>query len=94
MEFLKNHNNILPNDWSTEFSSNIVEEFTILELIRTNLNIDKASTSPSFTSTILSSSSSYNNIKINIKKYPSFNGDIKEWKKYMILFDNVATIHG
>ena len=93
MDYLKHHKNTLPNDWSTKFTTYIFEEFIILKSIKTNLNVDIASTSSSFTPTIVLKQSLYNNKKVDIEAYPAFNGLLKDWKKFKVQCNRITTIH-
>ena len=44
-DYLRKHDNNLPNEWNTEFNNNNFEQFVILESIRVNnINSIKCST--------------------------------------------------
>ena len=62
------------------FSAEIFDEFMMIESLKnTNTNGTLTHAGQSITSTIAqTTSSSYNNIKINIKLYSTFNGQTKD----------------
>ena len=66
----------------------------IASLKTTNINRTPTYAGKSITSTITQTTSSYDNIKIDIKPYPTFNGQTKDWRKYKIKFSSVTIIHG
>ena len=68
--YLQNNDNTLPIDWSAYFSAEIFDEFMI-----TNINGTSIHAGLSITETIAQTTlSSYKNIKVDIKWYPTFNG--------------------
>ena len=80
--YQQNNDNTLPSDWTAEFNTEFFDEFMIMESLKnTNINGTQTHAGQSITSTIAqTTSSSYNNIILDIKLYPVFNGQTMDRK--------------
>jgi len=82
-EYMKDHKNTLPTEWTTEFNENIWENYCLSQ--ESTKDYDDSSHDPSkaMKSIIIHEpSSNVTNIKIDIKSYPLFDGKLTEWKGY------------
>ena len=94
-EYMKDHKNTLPTEWTIEFTENIWEIYCVSQ--ESTKDDDDSSGDPSKAMesiTIHGPTSNVTNIKIDIKSYPLFDGKSTEWKGYKRQFVRVATIHG
>ena len=78
--YLQNKDYILQSDWTAEFSADIFNEFMIMvSLIAANMDGTPTHDGKSITSAKAQTiSSSFDNMRIEIKSYPVFNGQIKD----------------
>ena len=92
---MKDHNNTLPTEWTTEFTEIIWETYCISQYSSKDDNDSSDDPSKAMKSiTIHEPACNTTNIKIDIKSYPLCDGKLTGWKGYKIRFVSVATIHG
>ena len=92
LNYMESNDDNLPQDWIIAFTTEIYDQF-IIKKSATNGSTSTIPT-PQPSMSVNNTTNFLTNVKIDIKSYPVFEGQVKDWKKYKRQFTSVATIHG